>query len=117
MFMLSSPRKRTPMLLRPSRLRYPTCPNTACVDDNKRTMVRATHARNKKMQADIVTMNSVLAKVFLKAMLSQVRASSQQRRLRKPNIVFVDLFLWFVNQYGKKTVKDREANRQRMAAN
>jgi hypothetical protein len=46
-----------------------------------------------------------------------VRASFQQQRLRKPNNIFVDLFLWFVNQYGKTTAKDREANRQRMAAN
>ncbi len=61
-------------------------------------------------------MNSALADVFLEAMSSQARASSQQQRLRKPNIIFVDLFLWFINQYGKTTAKDREANRQRMAA-
>jgi hypothetical protein len=35
----------------------------------------------------------------------------------EPNIIFVDLFLWFVEQYGKTTAKDREANHQRMAAN
>jgi hypothetical protein len=70
---------------------------TACIDDNDPATVRTTHARNKKMRADIVTMTSALAHVFLEAMSSQVRASSQQRRLRKPNIVFVDLFLWFVN--------------------
>jgi hypothetical protein len=57
------------------------------------------------------------ANIFLEAMLSQVHASSQQRRLREPNIVFVDLFLWFVNQYGKTTAKDSKANRQCMAAN
>ncbi len=62
-------------------------------------------------------MNSALADFFLEAMSSQVRASSQQRRLCEPNIVFVNLFLWFVNQYGKTMAKDREANRQRMAAN
>jgi hypothetical protein len=50
------------------------------------------------MQADIVTMNTALADVFLEAMLSQVHPSFQQRRLCKPNIVFVNLFLWFVNQ-------------------
>ena len=72
-----------------------------CIDDNNRTMLGATHARNKKTRADIVTMNTALANVFLEAMSSQVRASFQQRRLREPNIVFVDLFLWFVEQYGK----------------
>jgi hypothetical protein len=88
----------------------------ACTDDNDRAMVRATHARDKKNRADIVTMNTALADIFLKVMSAQVRASFRQRRLRKPNIIFVDLFLWFVNQYGTATAKDREANQQRMAA-
>ena len=57
------------------------------------------HARDKKTRADIVTMNTALANVFLEAMSSQVHASFQQCRLHKPNIVFVDLFLWFVEQY------------------
>jgi hypothetical protein len=62
-------------------------------------------------------MNTALANVFLEAMSSQVRTSFQQRRLREPNIIFVNLFPWFINQYGKTTAKDCEANRQRMAAN
>ena len=61
-------------------------------------------------------MNTALANVFLEAMSSQVCASFQQRCLCKPNIVFIDLFLWFVNQYGKTMAKDHEANQQRMAA-
>ena len=72
----------------------PDVPNyTVCVDTNSRATVHAMHARDKKMQADIVTMNTALADVFLEAMLSQVRASFQQQCLREPNIVFVDLFL------------------------
>ncbi len=35
---------------------------------------------------------------------------------QRPNIVFVDLFLWFVKNYGKTTAEDREGNRHRMAA-
>jgi hypothetical protein len=89
---------------------------TACVDDNNCATVCAAHARDKKMQADIITMNTALANVFLEAMLSQLRASFQQQRLRKPNIVFIDLFFWFANQYGKTTAKDCKANRQRVAA-
>jgi hypothetical protein len=88
----------------------------ACIDNNDRAMVHATHAQDKKTQADIITMNTALANVFLEAMSSQVRASFQQQHLCKPNIVFVDLFLWFVNQYGKTTAKDCKANRQCMAA-
>jgi hypothetical protein len=98
--------------------KVPNVPNyTVCINNNGRATVHATHTRDKKTQADIVMMNSALANVFLEAMLSQVCASSQQRRLREPNIIFVDLFLWFVNQYGKTTAKGREANWQRMAAN
>jgi hypothetical protein len=62
-------------------------------------------------------MNSALANVFLEATLSQVRTSSQQRRLREPNIVFVGLFLWFLKQYGKTRAEDYKANRQHMTAN
>jgi hypothetical protein len=95
----------------------PNVPNyTACINNNNRATVRMTHARNKKMQADIITMNTALVNVFLGAMSSQVHASFQQRRLCKPNIVFVDLFLWFVNQYGKTMAEDCKANRRRMAA-
>ncbi len=67
---------------------------TACINDNDRTTVHATHARDKKTQADIITMNTALANIFLEAMLSQVHAPFQQRHLHKPNIIFVDLFLW-----------------------
>jgi hypothetical protein len=95
----------------------PEVPNmpdfTACIDNNDRATVRATHARDKKTRSDIVTMNTALADVILEAMSSQVRASFQQRRLHKLNIVFLDLFLWFVEQYGKSTAKDRKANCQR----
>jgi hypothetical protein len=76
----------------------------------------ATHAQDKKMRADIVMMNTALADVFVEAMSSQVCASFQWRRLCEPNILFVDLFLWFVNQYGKTTAEDRKANWQHMAA-
>ncbi len=74
------------------------------------------HACNKKTRADIVMMNTTLADVFLDVMSSQVRASFQQRCLRKPNIVFVDLFLWFVKQYRKTTAGDCKANRQCISA-
>ncbi len=62
---------------------------TAGTNDNKRATVKATHVINKKMRADIVTMNTALTNVFLKALSLQVRTSFLQRRLCKPNIVFV----------------------------
>ncbi len=74
------------------------------------------HTINKKTRADIVTMNTALAKVFLNALSSQVRTSFLQRRLCKPNIVFVDMFVWFVDHYGKTMAEDCQANQQCMAA-
>jgi hypothetical protein len=75
---------------------------TGCTGENDRATVRATHVRAKKIRADIVMMNTALTNVFLEAMLAQVCASFQQRRLREPNIIFVDLFLWFVEQYARQ---------------
>jgi hypothetical protein len=89
---------------------------TARTNNNNHATAKATHAREKKTRADIITMNTALADVFLKAMLVQVRAF-QQRRLREPNIVFVDIFLWFVKQYSTTTAEDCKANQQHMAAN
>jgi hypothetical protein len=74
------------------------------------------HAINKKTRADIITMNTALTNVFLEALSLQVRASFLQQRLHKPNIIFVDMFVWFVGYYGKTTAEDCEANHQRMAA-
>jgi hypothetical protein len=59
---------------------------TACIDNNDCATVRTMHARDKKTQADIITMNAALAIIFLEAMSSQVRTSFQQQQLCKPNI-------------------------------
>ncbi len=90
---------------------------TECTNNNKRAIVNVMHAIDKKMQADIVTMNTTLANIFLEALSLQVRASFLQWRLCKPNIVFVDMFVWFVNHYGKTMAEDCEANPKHMAAN
>jgi hypothetical protein len=87
-----------------------------CTNKNKRAAACATHARDKKTRADIVTMNAALCDVFLENMSTSVRTSVLQCRLSEPNMVFVDLFLWFVKNYGKTTAEDREGNRRRMAA-
>jgi len=89
---------------------------TGCVDDNDCVLKCAKHALNKKTRADIVTMNAALTNVFLDALSSQEHTSFQQRCLQEPNIVFVDMFEWFVGHYGKTTAKDRNANRLCMAA-
>ncbi len=94
----------------------PDMPNyTACTNDNERVTVKATHTINKNAWADIVTMNTTLPDIFLKALSLQVCASFQQRCLCKPNILFIDMFMWFVDHYGKTTAEDCKANCQRMA--
>jgi hypothetical protein len=89
---------------------------TACTNNNERATAKATHTIDKKMQADIVTMNTALANVFLKALSLQVQASFLQQHLCKPNIIFVNMFVWFVDHYGKTAAEDCKANWQCMAA-
>jgi hypothetical protein len=89
---------------------------TQCTDDNNRATVRAKHALDKKTRANTVMMNAALTNIFLDALLLQVYTAFQQRHLRKPNIVFVDMFLQFVDHDGKTTAKDCKANQQRMAS-
>jgi hypothetical protein len=50
-------------------------------------------------------MNIPLADVFLECLSSQVRTSFQQLRLCEPNIVFINMFLWFVATMGKQLPK------------
>jgi hypothetical protein len=89
---------------------------TLCTNENKLATVKIHHAIDMKTRADIITMNAALTDVFLSLLSTSVRASYQQRRLQQPNIIFVELFDWFVAQYGTTTAKDRDANQQWMAA-
>jgi hypothetical protein len=89
---------------------------TNCSDENDHATTCANHALNKKTRADIITMNAALTDVFLDTILVGVRAAFQQRRLCEPNIVFVNMFEWFAQHYGTTMAEDRDANRQRMAA-
>ena len=71
---------------------------TACTNANKRATVKAMHPVDKKTRVDIVTMNTALAKVCLKALSLQVHTSFLQQHLCKLNIVLVNMFVWFVVQ-------------------
>ena len=87
-----------------------------CTDKNDRTTTRAKHTLNKKTRADIIIMNAALTNVILDTVSAGVRDAFQQRRLRKPNIVFVNMFQWTAQHYGTTTAKDCDAKRQWMAA-
>ncbi len=66
---------------------------TACIDNNNCATVCAMQVCDKKTQADIKTMNTALADIFLEAMSSQVHAFFQQRHLCEPNTVNINIFL------------------------
>jgi hypothetical protein len=96
----------------------PDVPNcTDCTNNNKHATAKAMHAIDKKTRAYIVTMNTTLAGIFLKVLSSQVHTSFLQQHLSEPHIILVDMFMWFVDHYGKTTAEDCKANCQRMAAN
>ena len=94
-----------------------TIPDFAvCTSDNECESLKATHARDQKTRADIVTMNLALADVFLANLPKAIRETYEPIRMKDPNTVFLYMFDWFIEQYGKPTSEDRKANRQQMVA-
>ena len=82
----------------------------ACTSDNERESLKATHARDQKTRADIVTMNLALANVFLANLPKAIRETYGPIRMKDPNTVFLYMFDWFIERYGKTTSEDREVN-------
>jgi len=89
---------------------------STCNSDNERETLKATNARDRKTRADIVTMNAALSDVFLANLPKAIRQTYEPIRMKQPNTVFLHMFNWFIEKYGKTTTEDREDNRQRMAA-
>ena len=61
-------------------------------------------------------MNSALTNVFLANLPEAIRKTYKPICMKDPNTVFLYMFDWFIERYGKTTSEDRKANRQRMAA-
>jgi hypothetical protein len=89
---------------------------SACTTDNKRKTLKATNTRNRKMRADIVTMNAALSDIFLANLPKVIPKTYEPICMKHPNMVFLHMFEWFITKYGKTMAKDRKDNRQRMAA-
>jgi len=89
---------------------------SACNSDNKRETLKATNARDRKTRADTLTMNAALSDVFLANLSKAMRETYEPIRMKQLNTVFLHMFDWFIKKYGKTTTKDREENRQQMAA-
>ena len=89
---------------------------TTCTSDNERKSLKATHARDQKTRADIVTMNSALADAFLANLPKAIRDTYEPIWMKDPNTVFLYMFDWFIKRYRKTTTEDHKANQQQMAA-
>ena len=61
-------------------------------------------------------MNLALVDVFLANLPKAICETYKPIRMKDPNTVFLYMFDWFIERYGKPTSEDREANQQRMAA-
>ncbi len=89
---------------------------STCTTDNECKTLKTTNARDRKMRADIVTMNAALSDVFLANLPKAIRETYEPIRMKQPNTVFLHMFDWFITKYGKTTTKDCKDNQQRMAA-
>ncbi len=68
-----------------------------------------------KTRADIVTMNAALSDVFLANLPKATCQTYEPIRMKQPNTVFLHMFNWSIEKYGKTMTEDHEDNRQRMA--
>ena len=64
----------------------------------------------------LVTMNAAFSDVFLTNLPKAIRETYEPIHMKQPNTVLLHMFDWLITKYGKTTTKDREENRQRMAA-
>jgi hypothetical protein len=87
-----------------------------CTDDNQREMLKLTHTLAKKTKADIVTMNATLSDMFLVNLPNLIRDGYDPICMGLPNTAFLHMFDWFIKKYGVTMAKEREENRQQMAA-
>jgi hypothetical protein len=90
---------------------------STCTSDNKRKILKATNACDQKTWADTITMNAALSNIFLANLPKAIHKTYEPICMKQPNTVFLHMFDWFINKYGKMTTKDCEENWQKMAAN
>jgi hypothetical protein len=80
--------------------------------DNERETLKATNAHDQKTQADIITMNAALSDIFLANLPKAICKTYEPICMKQPNTVFLHMFDWFINKYGKTMTKDRKENQQ-----
>jgi hypothetical protein len=55
-------------------------------------------------------MNAALSDIFLANLPKAIRKTYDPICMKQPNTVFLHMFDWFINKYGKTTTKDCEEN-------
>ncbi len=73
------------------------------------------HAMAQKRRNDVINMNTALINAFLDLIPVAFKQSYEQIRMENPNLVFREMFAWFVTKYGHTSAEDRAANCNAMA--
>jgi hypothetical protein len=83
---------------------------STCTSDNEHKTLKATNSCDQKTWADIITMNAALSNVFLANLPKAICKTYEPICMKQPNTVFLHMFDWFINKYGKTMTKDCEEN-------
>ena len=99
---------------------FPPKPNnvpdyTGAIDTNACTAIKMMHRLAQKQCNDIVNMNTALIDAFLDLIPMAFKQSYKQIRIENPNLVFCEMFTWFVTKYGQTWAEDCAANCNAMA--
>jgi hypothetical protein len=72
---------------------------SACTSNNECESLKATHGRDRKTQAGIVTMNLALSDVYLANLPKAICERNKLICMKQPNTVFLHMFDWFITKY------------------
>ncbi len=88
---------------------------TGAINVNAHAAIKTTHAMAQKRHNDVINMNTALIDAFLDLIPVVFKQSYVQIRMENPNLVFREMFAWFVTKYGRTSAEDCAANRNAMA--
>jgi hypothetical protein len=83
---------------------------STCTSDNERKTLKATNACDQKIRADIITINATLSNILPANLPKAIHKTYESICMKQPNSVFLHMFDWFINKYGKMTTKDCKEN-------
>jgi hypothetical protein len=83
---------------------------STCTSYNERKTLKARNACDQKKRLDIITMNATLSDIFLANLPKAIHETYKPIRMKQPNTIFLHMFDWFINKYGKTATKDCKEN-------